>query len=125
MLLLDAEKMYILGEFDRAESLYVSSIRSANENIFLHEEAIASELAGEFFYERGFRQKSSELLLHAQKCYERWGAFAVARRVETCIESKFGLDYAQLGPIDDILQSFVSSEDGSSNKRRGRHDDDA
>jgi len=119
MLLLGAEKMNILGEFDQAESLYISSIRSAKEHNFLHEEAIASELAGEFFFARGFRQKSLELLLHAERCYERWGASAVARRVEKCVEIKFGSDHAKLRPIDDILQGFFSLEGGSSNKRRG------
>ena len=119
MYLLEAEKTCILGQFDQAEHLYVSAIRSAQEHKFIHEEACASELAGLFFYQRGFHQKSHELLMHSKKCYETWGAFAVSKRVEAFIASKFGLDFYELEAVDDTIQSFFDSEDGSSNKRIG------
>ena len=53
MLLLEAEKMHTLGDFDGAASFYERSIQSAREHKFIHEEAIASELAGLFYLERG------------------------------------------------------------------------
>ena len=49
VLLLEAMKMHTLGNFDAAGPLYASSIRSAREHKLIHEEAIASELAGDLF----------------------------------------------------------------------------
>jgi len=118
MLLLKAEKMYILRDFDQAESLYIRSIRSANEHKFVHEEAIASEMAGHFYHERGFNQMALKLLQNSQKCYDKWGAYAVATRVGKFSESNFGSDSMQLGSVEDVLRNFFASDEGSSNKRR-------
>ena len=49
VMLLEAESMFTNGDFDRAGPLYDSAIRSAREHKFIHEEAIASELAGTFY----------------------------------------------------------------------------
>ena len=65
MLLLEAKNMYTNGEFDRAGSLYDGAIRSAREHKFIHEEAIASELAGTFYHERDYCQKSFSCLVRA------------------------------------------------------------
>ena len=65
MLLLEAMEMHTLGNFDAAEPLYASSTRSACEHKFIHEEAIASELAGDLFYERGSHLESYALYMHA------------------------------------------------------------
>lgn len=92
MLLLEAETMSLSGEFDRAGPLYDSAIQSARDHNFIHEEAIASELAGTFYYERGLRQKSYSCLMHSVKCYEKWGADAIARRVKSYIQGNFCTD---------------------------------
>jgi len=75
--------MAILGQFDEAESLYIESIRSAKEHRFVHEQGIASELAGMFFYERGLHQKACTFLKHSIDCYNEWGALAVSRVSDT------------------------------------------
>ena len=119
MLLLEAEKMHTLGDFDNAASLYERSVRSAREHKFIHEEAIASELAGIFFLERGLREKSLNLFLHSIWSYKTWGALAVAKRVETFIESKFGSVVMQVVPSQDTFDCLFESsgEDASSKKR--------
>jgi hypothetical protein len=96
MLLLDAESMRTMGEIDKAGPLYDDAIRSAREHKFIHEEAIASELAGTFYYERGLHQKSYSCFVHSLNCYKKWGAHAVARRVETDIQDYFGNDFHHL-----------------------------
>ena len=96
MLLLEAESLFTNGDFDRAGPLYDSAIRSAREHKFIHEEAIASELAGNFYYQRRLHQKSYSCLVHSVDCYKKWGAYAVAKRVETVISGYFGNDIDQL-----------------------------
>ena len=119
VLLLEAETVFTNGEFDRAGPLYVNAILSAREHRFIHEEAIASELAGMFYFDRGFHQESSSCLLHSVDCYGKWGAHAVARRVESFIECNFGRDIDQLVSSADASfgNLFVSSQ-GSRKKRQ-------
>jgi hypothetical protein len=123
MLLLEAESMHTKGEFDRAGSFYDNAIRSAHEHRFIHEEAIASELAGIFYYERGIRQKSYKCLVHSVECYEKWGAHAVARRVETDIRDYFGTDVNHVvssAGDDTSLEDVLSSSQGYEKKRQHR-----
>ena len=118
--LLEAEKLYCLGEFVHASSLYMSAIRSAREHKFAHEEALASELAGMFYYERGLHEKSMSLLMHSVWSYQKWGALAIAKRVEAFIESKYGPGLMQMSPNDDILGDLFALNEGSSKKRQER-----
>ena len=117
-LILEAEKMYLSGCHDDASQLYKDAIRSAHDHKLIHEEAIASELAGDFFYERSCPQKSLALFKHSIKCYKEWGALAVARRVESSMHIRFGLNIAQLGSIDDSLAFIFASQQGSTKKRQ-------
>jgi len=116
MLLLEAEKMYTLGKFDQAEELYTRSIQSALDHKFIHEVAIASENAGDFFYERHFLSKSVAFYKYSIKCYKEWGALAVARRVESGMQSKFGAGIAQF-ESEDSLETILSRSKYLSKKR--------
>jgi hypothetical protein len=121
VLLLEAENMYTKGYVDRAGPLYDDAIRSAREHKFIHEEAIASELAGIFYYEKGFRQKSYSYLFHSVKSYEKWGAHAVARRVETDMRGYFGTDIDQLkSSADTSLGDILAPCQGYEKKRQHR-----
>ena len=117
-LLLAAEKEHLLGSFGRAEALYERAIRSAREHRFVHEEAMASELAGKFFLQRGgVPAKSVALLIHAARCYEKWGATAVMNRVRSEIATTFGPNFVQLGPFDNLLDAIFESSEDASKKR--------
>ena len=121
MVLLEAEKMYTMGNFDQASLLYERAIRLAHEHKFVNDEAIASELAGVFFCERGLDDvKAEALLLHSVQCYKTWGALAVARRVETYIANKYGLDSEsrQRKPNYIALASILASSNDDSSKKR-------
>jgi len=122
MLLLKAESMYTKGEFESTGPLYDDAIRSAREHKFIHEEAIASELAGTFYYERGFRQKSYSYLAHSVKSYEEWGAHAVARRVETDMRGYFGTDIDQLESIADASLGHILAPSLGYEKKRQHRD---
>jgi len=120
MLLLEAERMYALGNFDQTDSLYQQSILSAHKHKFIHEEAIASDLLGEFLYERRLLEQSKSLFLHSIQCFEKWGAFSVAGRVKKSMQSKFSPDSRQLGACSDIFPSDLTLDTISSKKRQNR-----
>jgi PAS domain S-box-containing protein len=57
-----------------AERLYEQAIRSANENGFVQNEALAYELASKFYRARGLALVADTYLREARACYARWGA---------------------------------------------------
>ena len=118
MLLLEAESMLTMGDIDKAEPLYDSAIRSAHDHKFIHEEAIASELAGMFYYERGLRHKSYSCLLHSVDCYEKWGAHAVVRRVKNFIGGIFSPNIDQLIFNADTSLGHLSASHQEYQKKR-------
>jgi len=81
-LLLTAELANLGGrEFD-AMRLYEEAIQSARENGFVQNEAIASELAAQFYQTRGARTAAQSHIRHARACYDRWGASEKVRQLD-------------------------------------------
>ena len=120
MVLLEAEKMHTVGNFDQASMLYKRAIRVAHEHKFINDEAIASDLAGTFFYERGQSVAAEAILLHSVQSYKTWGALAVAKRVETFIATVYGPILSSVSDRINILRNIllVSNEGSSSKKKR-------
>src|SRR6202043_3675105 len=65
-----------------AERLYEQAIRSARANGFIHNEALAYELAARFYAARGFDEIAHLYLRNARYGYLRWGAFGKVRQLE-------------------------------------------
>ncbi|MBD0386351.1 MAG: AAA family ATPase, partial [Nostoc sp. C3-bin3] len=81
--LVEAEKARVLGQFFEAEEFYEQAILGAKENEYLQEEALGYELAAKHYLARG-REKFAHLYMkEAHYCYERWGATAKAKDLET------------------------------------------
>jgi PAS domain S-box-containing protein len=72
--LIGAEMARIEGRVLEAEHLYEHAIRSARENGFVNNEAIAYEVAARFYAARGLHKFAETYLLEARHCYQRWGA---------------------------------------------------
>ena len=70
-----------------AERLYEESIRLARENGFVHHEALACELAGTFYEQRGFETISHAYLEQARRGYSVWGAEGKVRQLERSRDS--------------------------------------
>lgn len=80
--LVGAEIARIEGrEFDAAR-LYEQAIGSARANGFIHNEALAYELAARFYVERGFREIAQLYLRNARYGYLRWGANGKVRQLD-------------------------------------------
>ena len=139
MLLLEAENMYTQGDYEQASSMYDNAIRSAHDHKFIHGEAIASELAGIFYHERGMHCESYPYFVHSARSYKKWGAHAVAERVETFLRDVVITNAAAAAggtadvvgqeqlvstiadntsaPLGHLFASASSSEDGKKKRR--------
>ena len=81
--LVGAEIARIEGRPLDAMDLYERAIASARANEFVHNEALAYELAGRFYATRGFEVIANAYLREARSCYLRWGADGKVRQLET------------------------------------------
>ncbi|MGD2180046.1 trifunctional serine/threonine-protein kinase/ATP-binding protein/sensor histidine kinase [Lusitaniella coriacea] len=74
--LIEAEEARVLGQTEKAAKLYDRAIKNANSSGYTQEEALANELAAEFYFSRGM-DKFARMYLHdAYHGYLRWGAQA-------------------------------------------------
>eukprot|EP00984_Skeletonema_dohrnii_P036573 scaffold37688_cov139-Skeletonema_dohrnii-CCMP3373.AAC.1 len=72
--LLEAEESYCNKDFEVAKLFYEKAISSAKDHKFVHEEALACELAGYFHLEFGDAEEAMEYFLLAHEKYHEWGA---------------------------------------------------
>jgi len=71
--LIEAEKAKLLGQLE-AVDLYENAIRGAQENGFIQEEALAYELAAEYYLSRDMGKFAKTYLLESHYTYQLWGA---------------------------------------------------
>jgi histidine kinase len=81
--LIAAEIAKVLGENEQAAEYYERAITEATKAGYLHEAALAEELAGEFYLSRGRIKIASYYLTDAYQGYSRWGAVAKVRELES------------------------------------------
>ncbi|MBD2000556.1 AAA family ATPase, partial [Leptolyngbya sp. FACHB-541] len=81
--LVKAEKARVLGQFLEAEEFYERAIAGAAENEYIQEEALAYELAAKHYLARGREKIAQTYMKEAHYCYERWGAVAKVKDLET------------------------------------------
>jgi len=74
LLLLQAEQHFSAGNIAEAGFTYNSAISSSRDHRFVHEEAIAIELASYYYSYRGKADSSKSLMHRAIGCYASWGA---------------------------------------------------
>jgi len=80
--LVAAEIARLEGRALDAMDLYEQAIRSARANGFVHNEALAYELAARFYAARGFEEFAHVYLRNAHYGYLRWGADGKVRQLE-------------------------------------------
>ena len=80
--LVGAEVARLEGRELDAERTYEQAIRSARSNGFVHNEALANELAARFYSARGFGKIARLYWLDARYGYVRWGADGKVRQLD-------------------------------------------
>jgi PAS domain S-box-containing protein len=80
--LVGAELARLEGRDVDAMRLYEQAIRSAHGNGFIHQEALANELASRFYAARGFEKIARVYLQDARYGYLRWGAGGKVRQLD-------------------------------------------
>ncbi|MEA5470126.1 AAA family ATPase, partial [Spirulina sp. 06S082] len=80
--LVEAEKCRILGKYNEASLLYDRAIAGAKTNKYTHEEALANELAAEFYNTQGRKNIAKTYMTEAYYSYIRWGAKAKVKDLD-------------------------------------------
>ena len=99
--LVGAEIARIEGRVADAMDLYEQAIRSARANGFIHNVALANELAFRFYEARGFEKIARVYLQDASYGYLRWGADGKVRQLEQ-LYPQFRQATPVSGPTDAI-----------------------
>ncbi|MGJ5203470.1 trifunctional serine/threonine-protein kinase/ATP-binding protein/sensor histidine kinase [Bradyrhizobium sp. HKCCYLR20261] len=73
-LLLEAEAARLSGGGAAAQKLYEQAARAAEKTGFIHDQALAHELAGQYYLEAGLSAPAQGCLIAAEACYRQWGA---------------------------------------------------
>jgi PAS domain S-box-containing protein len=81
-MLVRAEIARLAGREVDAEHLYDRAIGSAHSNGFIHNEALANELAARFYRARGLAKIANTYLRDALELYAQWGADGKVRQLE-------------------------------------------
>jgi PAS domain S-box-containing protein len=96
--LVGAEIARIEGREFEAMRLYEQAICSARANGFVHNEAVAYEVAARFYAARGFEQIAHLYLQSARRCYTTWGADGKVRQLDD-LHPHLGKDEPAPGPM--------------------------
>lgn len=81
--LVEAEKARVLGQNWQAAELYERAIKGARDNGYIQDEALAYELAAEFYLTSGMDQIAQTYLQEAYYSYTRWQAWAKVEDLES------------------------------------------
>ena len=81
--LVEAERQRVLGNKAEAIEMYDRAISGAKENKYTNDEALANELAAQFYWEWGKTKVAQAYMFEAYYCYVQWGATAKVTNLET------------------------------------------
>ncbi len=111
-LLVSAEMARISGKELEAMELYRQAIAQAKDSGFTQNEALANELAAQFYFSKGWDEVGKVYIREASYNYTKWGAEAKVQQLET----KYPKLLRRTGKSGSSMDSFqtVNSSTGSS-----------
>ncbi len=113
--LVEAEHSRVLGKDGDAREFYDKAIELARENEYLSEEAMAYELAGQFYLAKGKSKIAQVYLRDAHYTYQQWGAAAKKKDMEIRYPEFLSSEAAGDIPTDaTILVTGTTSTKGGS-----------
>ncbi|OUD12877.1 ATP-binding sensor histidine kinase [Thioflexithrix psekupsensis] len=98
------------GEYATAREYYDQAIQQALAHEFIHEAALAQELAGQFYLQRQLFRLAQHYLSDAFQHYNRWGAYAKLKQIETHYGRflKNCLSFHSVNSLDGTLQNSTA-----------------
>ncbi|MCA1994513.1 MAG: response regulator, partial [Coleofasciculus sp. S288] len=112
--LIEAEKARVLGQSLEATELYDRAIAGARKQGFTQEEALASELAAEFYFSRGRDNIAKDYLTQSYYAYAQWGATLKVRDLEARYPDIFSRMPQQKTTGLEMNRTLSSTTQGSS-----------
>ncbi|MGK7954185.1 MAG: AAA family ATPase [Crocosphaera sp.] len=100
--LIEAELYRVLGEDNNAREYYDQAITSLNKSDYIHEKAIACELAAKFYLKKEYTHIAYYYLQDAHYYYKIWGAIAKVNQLEET--------YPKLLSIDTFLRQDIKTK---------------
>ncbi len=107
--LVSAEIARVLGNKDEALQHYDEAIIQASKAGYIHEAALAEELAGEFYLFQGRTKIAGYYLTDAYYGYQSWGAFAKVQALEAKYSELLNIIPSQ--PLNSINNNQIASLD--------------
>jgi predicted ATPase len=115
--LIAAERYRVLGQTKKANDRYDRAIAGAKKNGFVHEEALANELAARFCLESNQNNIAAVYIQEAYYAYARWGATAKVQDLEqrygellTPIIQQQRSDSIHLSTLASITHSLITNQ---------------
>ena len=106
----EAERARVLGKDGEAREYYDQAIVLARENEYLNEEALAHELAAKFYLAKGQDHLAHHYLRDAHYAYQRWGAIAKVKDLETRYPQVFAQTAASTLPATATTSTTTDTE---------------
>ncbi len=103
--LVEAEKARVLEQFLDAIDYYDRAISLAKENEYIHEAALAYELAAKFYLSKGKEVTAKAYMQEAHYCYQLWGAVAKVKDLETRYPQLFAINQ----PTNQEISTSIST----------------
>ncbi|WP_427161632.1 AAA family ATPase [Aliinostoc sp. HNIBRCY26] len=118
--LVEAEKYRVTNLYVEAIDYYERAIKIAKENEYLHEEALANELAAKFYLEWDKQKIAQAYLTDAYYGYSRWGAKAKVDDLIKCY-SQLLTPILQQEKLNSSLNEKITSSTYQSISTRTHH----
>lgn len=99
-LLVEAERLRILGQDGQASECYDQAICLARESEYLNDEALANELAARFYLDNKRPKIAGAYMQDARYCFLQWGATAKVASLDE--------EYRKLLPVELISKQTMS-----------------
>lgn len=106
-LLAEAEFLRVTGNRDAARTLYDQAISAATQQEFIHEAALANELAGRFYAEESAVSLSEFYLKAAYSLYREWGAKGKMADMEKRYSAS--ISRLQSGSVERTIDTSIST----------------
>jgi class 3 adenylate cyclase len=118
--LVEAERYRVLGDRANAIEYYDRAIAKAQDQEYLQEEALANELAAQFYLDWDKVKIARTYAIEAGYCYHRWGAIAKVQHLEGKYPQLFALSSQPAPRSVPVTHNFLATR----TTRRGNNGED-